>query len=123
MTYHVDRLYAAVTALAGDGHIKQRLISAYQDHLDDIDADELPADAQSAFNKLRSRMYAVSPLNGEGPICASVRKMSAIEASECAETIVDVFRELIASATSLTSQAVDAADADTVPPFLVQSVS
>ena len=36
MTYHVDRLYAAVSVLAGDGHIKQRLIKAYRENLDDI---------------------------------------------------------------------------------------
>ena len=42
MSYHVDRFFAAVSVLAGHGHIKQRLIKAYEDHLDEISEDELP---------------------------------------------------------------------------------
>ena len=42
MTHHVDRFYAAVSVLAGDGHMKQRLIKAYQENLGDIAEDDLP---------------------------------------------------------------------------------
>ena len=68
MTYHVDRFYAAVSILAGDGHIKQRLMRAYQENLDDISEDELPVDLKKRFAGLKSRMHRVAPLNGEGPI-------------------------------------------------------
>jgi hypothetical protein len=32
MSYHVDRFYAAVSVLSGHGHIKQRLIKAYEEN-------------------------------------------------------------------------------------------
>ena len=35
MINHVDRFQAAVTVLAGNGHIKQRLIKAYDENLVD----------------------------------------------------------------------------------------
>ncbi len=76
MTNHVERFHAALTVLAGHGHIKQRLIKAYEENLVDINEDELPISIKQLFADLRSQMYGVTPLNGEGPICASVRKMS-----------------------------------------------
>jgi len=76
MSYHVDRFFAALSVLAGHGHIKQRLIRAYEDNLAEINEDELPVTAKQTFADLKQQMYRVSPLNGEGPICASVRKMS-----------------------------------------------
>lgn len=123
MTYQVDRLFAAVTVLAAHGHIKQRLIKAYEDHLDDILDDELPIPAREAFADLRSQMHRVAPLNGEGPICASVRKMSVQEASDCAVSVVELYRRV--------SQLADDSDSivpidqdlpDAVPPFLVKSI-
>ena len=76
MTNHVERFHAALTVLAGHGHIKQRLIKAYEENLVDINDDELPITLKQPFADLRLQMHSVSPLNGEGPICASVRKMS-----------------------------------------------
>ena len=123
MTYHVDRLYAAVSVLAGDGHIKQRLIRAYQDHLDDIADDELPRELQPRFRELRSRLHNVAPLNGEGPVCASVRKMSVREASECAVAIVDLYGDVIRLAENLQDPLPLQDDVAQIPPFLVKSVS
>ena len=54
MTYHVDRFYAAVSVLAGDGHIKQRLIKAYRDNLDDIVEADLPRELKRSFQDLRT---------------------------------------------------------------------
>ena len=31
-----DRFFSAVRTLSGDGPIKQRLVSAYQEHLEDL---------------------------------------------------------------------------------------
>jgi len=123
MTYHVDRFYAAVSVLAGDGHIKQRLMRAYQDNLDDILEDELPRQLKKPFSKLRSRMHHVAPLNGEGPICASVRKMSVHEASDCAVSVVSLYGEIIRQAGDLQDPLPLQGDPDSVPPFLVKSVS
>jgi hypothetical protein len=101
MTYHVDRLYAAVSVLAGDGHIKQRLIKAYRENLDAIAAEDLPRELRKSFRELQSRLHSVAPLNGEGPVCASVRKMSVREASECAVAIVDLYGDVIRLAENL----------------------
>ena len=81
MTNHVDRFHAALTILAGHGHIKQRLMKAYEDYLDDIDEEELPIATKQAFADLRRSVHCVSPLNGESAVCASVRKMSPEDAS------------------------------------------
>ncbi|MDH3756890.1 MAG: hypothetical protein OEV10_02505 [Gammaproteobacteria bacterium] len=122
MTYHVDRLYAAVSVLAGDGHIKQRLIKAYQENLDDIVEDDLPRNLKKAFCDLRSRLHCVAPLNGEGPVRASVRKMSVSEASECAVKVVDLYSKVIREAENLQDPLPLQHDAEKVPPFLVKSV-
>lgn len=123
MTYHVDRFYAAVSVLAGDGHIKQRLMRAYQDNLDDILEDELPRKLKKPFSSLKSRMHRVAPLNGEGPICASVRKMSVHEASDCAVSVVSLYSEIIRQAGDLQDPLPMRQDRDSVPTFLVKSVS
>ncbi len=122
MAYHVDRLHAAVTVLAGHGHIKQRLISAYERYIDSISDEELPVCMLEAFADLRDQMYRVAPLNGEGPICASVRKMSIEEASACAALIVDLYREVLSQAKRAQTPASRAAAViNTVPPFLVKT--
>lgn len=123
MTNHVDRFHAALTVLAGHGHIKQRLIKAYEDNLVEINEEELPIALQQSFADLRRQMHCVTPLNGEGPICASVRKMSFVEASDCAALVVTMFGEV--------SRLKDEAEVELpmtdveetrVPPFLVKSV-
>jgi len=123
MTDHVDRFHAALTVLAGHGHIKQRLIRAYEDNLVDIHEDELPIAMKQSFADLRHDMHRVTPLNGEGPICASVRKMSLDEASEIAGRIVTLYGEIARQLDGLQA-CLPLADADEtrVPPFLVKSV-
>ena len=123
MTSHVDRFYAAVSVLAGDGHIKHRLVRAYQDNLAEIEDDELPIALKEGFSELRSRMHCVAPLNGEGPIRASVRKMSAVEASECAVSVVSLYAEVVKHSDNLQEMLPLNEDGEVVPPFLVKSVS
>ena len=124
MTYPVDRFFAAVSVLAADGHIKQRLIRAYQDYLADLDDDDLPGTVREAFTELRQQMVRVAPLNGEGPIRASVRKMSASEASDCALAILNLYSHIapLKSAANQLLPMVGNDDAQ-VPPFLVKSLS
>jgi len=95
MSYHVDNFFAAVSVLSGHGHIKQRLISAYEDNLASIRDDDLPVPVKQSFADLTSLMHRVAPLNGEGPICASVRKMSIDEANQCAQLMVDLYGDMI----------------------------
>jgi hypothetical protein len=94
MTNPVDRLQAALTVLAGHGHVKQRLMKAYEEHLVEVDDDELPVAMKQSFADLRALMHQVTPLKGESPVCASVRKMSLEEASECAAQVVALYGEI-----------------------------
>ena len=122
MSYHVDRFLAAVSVLAGHGHIKQRLIKAYEDNLVDINEEELPITLKEPFADLKQLMHRVSPLNGEGPICASVRKMSIEEASDCAAVVVSLYDELARrSEHAEVSLSGEGQERVGVPPFLVKS--
>ena len=95
MSKYVHRFYTAVSVLAGHGHIKQRLVQAYEESLTFIDDDFMPSDLRPSFADLRRTMNQVAPLNGEGPICASVRKMSIDEADECAHRIIDLYGDMV----------------------------
>ncbi len=121
MSYHVDRFYAAVSVLAGHGHIKQRLIKAYEDNLGEISADELPISIKQTFSDLEHQMHRVTPLNGEGPICASVRKMSVAEAAECAVSVVALYGELVRLDDGAQANLSIDSQERQVPPFLVKS--
>ena len=123
MTDLVDRFHAALLVLAGHGHVKQRLIKAYENNLADIHEDELPVASKQSFADLRHDMHRVAPLNGEGPICASVRKMSLQEASDCAGRIVELYGELARNGNEQRPGLPLGSDAEErVPPFLVKSV-
>ena len=122
MPHHIDKFFAAVSALAGHGHIKQRLISAYEDNLEHIDEDFLPNPVRESFANLKDLMHSVAPANGEGPICASVRKMSVDEANQCAQIMVDLYGDMIRHSDSgQTALPLQIADPDAVPAFLAKS--
>ena len=123
MTDHVDRFHAALLVLVGHGHIKQRLIKAFDENLVEIHEDELPIAMQQPFADLRHEMCRVSPLNGEGAICASVRKMSLDQASECAGRILELYSELARQREDIqVNLPLNDAEETRVPPFLVKSV-
>lgn len=119
----VDRFFAAVSVMAGDGHVKQRLVQAYEDNLQHIEEGLLPAEAREPFAELKRSMKSVAPLNGEGPIRATVRKMSAQEAARCGQLMLELLAVLIRCSAkgqgARTSKAVDERTA--LPPFLVRS--
>ncbi len=122
MSYHVDNFFTAVSVLAGHGHIKQRLISAYEDNIESIEEDELPVPVRESFADLKHLMHRVTPTNGEGPICASVRKMSVDEANQCAQIMVDIYGDMIRHNDSgQTALPLQIDDCPAVPPFLVKS--
>lgn len=123
MPHHVDRFGTALAVLAGHGHIKDRLIRAFEDNLTEVDEESLPQHAGQTFRDLRDRVTAVAPLNGEGPICASVRKMSIMEADQCAQTLLTLYRELLCcDARPVAVEAEAEASSADVPAMLLKSV-
>lgn len=123
MKDHVDRFQAAVKVLASHGHIKQRLIQAYEDNLDEINEEELPIALKQDFADIKYLMHRVTPLNGEGSICASVRKMSVTEASDLAVALVSLYAELTRQADGgQTHLPLHDDNTRRVPPFLVKSL-
>ena len=44
-----ERFEAAVFALVGEGSVKDRLVTAYLKHLDDLESDELPQGLRKRF--------------------------------------------------------------------------
>ena len=124
MSNHVKRLYAAVSVLTGHGDIKQRLIKAYEENLAVIEDDDLPIALKQAFADCRHKMSQVAPLNGEGRIRASVRKMSIIEADSCARKLLDIYSDIIRFEDSAQdSLPLNIAERVAIPPFLVKSNS
>ena len=95
MSSHVDRFHAAVSVVAGHGNIKQRLIGAFEEHLAVVEGADLPLAIREDFAELETLVSGVEPLNGEGRIRASVRKMSVVEADQCARKLVDVYTRLL----------------------------
>ena len=121
MSNHVDRFYAAVLVVAGHGDIKQRLVSAFEEHLAIIEDDELPTAVARKFAVLRNLMTGVAPLNGEGQICATVRKMSMPEADNCAHKMLDIYTDLVRLADETEEVTELKIDEQPLPPFLVKS--
>ena len=91
-----QRFAAAVQALIADGPIKQRLTSAFADHLADIAEADLPPTLREPFAVLRAAVSRVAPAGNESRVRASVQKMSASEAVGHAATIVKLYAELLA---------------------------
>lgn len=119
----VDRFFAAVSVMAGDGPVKQRLVRAYEDYLQHIEESFLPAEARESFAELKRMMRSVAPLNGEGPIRATVRKMSAQDAAQCGQLMLELLTVLIRSAAKgQGARKPEVADEPpAVPAFLVRS--
>jgi len=95
LSYLADRFKEAVVVLTGDGPLKQRLMAAYTEHLDDLESTELPPTLQATFNDLHAALHYVKPISREPSVKASVRKMSSSEATVHAETIVMLLSDLI----------------------------
>jgi hypothetical protein len=95
MCQFTDQFYFAVRTLAGDGAVKQRLISAYKDNLEALPGDDIPQSIRGKFERLREAMHAAQPIGKECAVVATVRKMSIAEASSFATDIVAMFSELV----------------------------
>jgi len=118
----VERFMTAVKVMAGNGNVKQRLVQAYEENLQNIECDDLPAAARQPYADLRAMMQTVAPLNGEGPIRATVRKMSVDDADRCARLMVDLLAEVVRhNDSSQKPLPLQTEERTAVPPFLVKS--
>ena len=117
----VDRFRAAISVLAGEGRMKQRLLKAFSENIADVDIDDVPVAAREPFADLCRRLRQVEPLNGEGRITASIRKMSRRDASECSAMVLEIYEELLKQPAAVDLAAAD--EAASVPAFLVKSAS
>ena len=95
MSYLTERFESAVLTLVGDGPVKQRLVDAFSDNLDDLEDTELPERLRSPFQDLRRALHRVAPLGAEPCVTATVRKMSVQEADQYASRIVRIYRGLV----------------------------
>ncbi len=121
MSNHVNRFYTAVSVLGGHGRIKQRLVKAYEENLAVIEDEDLPIAVKQSFADLRHMMNRVDPvMKWEGPIRASVRKMSAAEADECAQKIIDLYTDMIRYSVNA-QEPLQIGDRPAVAPVLVKS--
>jgi hypothetical protein len=85
-----DVLFAATITLAAAGPVKQRLATAYHQHLARLDFDDFPKELRDDFETLLSTLSHVKPMRGESAVQATVRKMSEREAGDCATHIVNL---------------------------------
>lgn len=95
MPYLAERFEAAVSALVAEGSVKDRLSSAYLEHLDDLETSELPQGLRTKFDDLHTALHAVTPIGREPCIKATIRKMSRLQAGDHARTIVSIYAELV----------------------------
>ncbi len=90
-----DRFFSAIRTLSGDGPIKQRLVGAYKEYLEDLREEQVPESIRQKFESLRQAMTTVGPANGESAVHASVRKMSPVDAQRYATSILLMLSELV----------------------------
>ena len=115
-----ERFRDAVVVLAGGGPVKQRLTDAYQAHLRDLDADDLPRDLRGPYSTLVTALQSGQRVGTLDAISASVRKMSEADAAGHAQSIVHMFaglQEPAAANRPAVLRAVPSPD-DEIPAFL-----
>ena len=86
-----EQLEGAVLSLARSGAIKDRLSDAYRNHLEHLDATELPDPWRAEFCACRDSLTREQPLRGEDAVRATVRKMSNEEAEAVAQCVVRLY--------------------------------
>jgi hypothetical protein len=100
-----DCLAAAVTALAGHGALKDRIVAAWSAHLELLDPLLLPGDVRAEFILLGALLHATRALPGDTALRASVRKLSPLETEQCAAFLVRALASTVAQATLATREA------------------
>jgi hypothetical protein len=90
-----QQLEGAALALARSGSIKDRLVTAFQDHLTHVHAEDLPEMLRAEFRACQEALTRERPQRGEDAVRATVRKMSSPEADEVACTLVRLYGALV----------------------------
>jgi hypothetical protein len=96
MSQIVERFEAAVQTLVGDGPVKNRLLAAYTEHLEDLQQVDLPIESKLDFGDLHAALHRASTIGKIDRVRASVQKMSPAEAWWHAQTIVRLYTEVLA---------------------------
>lgn len=91
MTNNFEKLQQATLCLSQDGPIKDRLATAYDAHLNAVEAESLPENLRADFGALCEALHREAPQVRESAVRASVRKMSSHEASSYAAMVVRLF--------------------------------
>ncbi len=95
MSTVMEQMQLAALALTCTGPIKDRLASAYREHLASIESADLPRDLADDLIAVRRAMVRERPLcRAEDAVQATVRKMSNEEAVEIAGRVVMLFGAL-----------------------------
>lgn len=89
-----ERFRDAVAVLAGGGPVKQRLADAYQQHLRDLDPEDLPRELRAPHAALVASLQCGPRIGTLDLVVASVRKMSEADAARHAQSIVHMFAGL-----------------------------
>jgi hypothetical protein len=90
MSGNLQSFQRAVRVLVGPGAVKQRLIVAYLEHLQGVQAEDLPDEVCVEFAALQSAFCCVKPAGGLCAAEVAVRKMSEQEATAHAERILSM---------------------------------
>ncbi len=111
MSTTLDKFRGAALSLARSGSIKDRLTSAYRDHLAFVEESELPRELVAEFRALNSALKRERPISrNDDSLRATVRKMSSTEADEVASCVVRLYGAMSAedqsSLNSIVSQRV-----------------
>lgn len=87
---------AAVGVLVTEGPVKQRLVRAYTDHLEQLKDAELPQKLEEPCAGLHGAMHRVAPMGTtDCRVKASVQKMSQREAAGYAAQILALYGEIL----------------------------
>ncbi len=90
-----EKFQRATVALARSGAIKDRLSSAYRNHLCGVAEEDLPREMRAEFRAFTRALTRERPmLRGEDAFRATVRKMSCEEAEDIACSVVQMFSAL-----------------------------
>jgi hypothetical protein len=100
MNFLTHRFFSAVRICSGDLTIKQRLINAWMEHLDEVDPADMPQCQRQNFAELREVMYERKPLPEESAPQASVRKMSIRQVAAHTDLIIAIYAELVQTQSS-----------------------
>jgi hypothetical protein len=90
-----DRFLAAVKLCVGSDPVKQRLAKAWTTELEDIGISELPEQLRPEFCRLRSVLNTAEPQPHESAAEASIRKMSARQATRQTQRILQMSQKLM----------------------------